>query len=608
MDTRTKNVPAGDSSLASDSIVHEQSRAPITAPPPVVNPFRALDHAKEALTARLTNGLSPAALTLAFADWLIHLANAPGKQLELAALAVQNVQQLASYTGYAATGAQPTVLAQAMPGDSRFQGDAWQTEPYRLWQQTFLLTEQWWNSATRDVPGTMRHHEDVVSFNVRQLLDVAAPSNFPTTNPEVVQRTAATLGGNLWQGARNALQDVQAKAQGQDAAAQAQFKVGVNVAATPGKVVFRNHLIELIQYSPTTGKVIAEPVLIVPAWIMKYYILDLTPQNSMIRYLVAQGYTVFCLSWRNVSAEDRDLSLEDYRNLGVMAALDVVGQIVPGQKVHATGYCLGGTLLSIAAAAMAGAGDDRLASVTLLAAQTDFTEPGELQLFIDDSEVYFLESMMWSQGYLGADQMSGAFQLLQSNNLIWSHLVHDYLLGERTPMNDLMAWNSDSTRMPYRMHAEYLRQLFLNNDLASGRYVVDGRPVSIRNIAAPLFVVSTERDHIAPWQSVYKIHALSDTAITFVLTSGGHNAGIVSEPGHAHRQFSMKHAAADDLRVSADEWRASAIPEDGSWWPRWSEWLAARSSRKQLAPPHLGLPGSDPATLTDAPGTYIFQH
>jgi len=608
MDTRAKIVPAVDSLINADSNVFDLSSARAAAVNPEVNPFRALDHAKEAFVARLTSGLSPAALTLAFADWLIHLAAAPGKQLELAALSVRNVQQLASYASQAAIGAAPPELAQAAPGDARFQGDAWQAEPYRLWQQTFLLTEQWWNTATRDVPGTMRHHEDVVSFNVRQLLDVAAPSNFPTTNPEVVQRTAATLGTNLWQGARNALEDAQAKAQGQDAAGLAQFKVGVDVAATPGKVVFRNHLIELIQYSPTTSKVIAEPILIVPAWIMKYYILDLTPQNSMIRYLVGQGYTVFCLSWRNVNAEDRDLSLEDYRHLGVMAALDAVGRIMPGQKVHATGYCLGGTLLSIAAAAMAGTGDDRFASVTLLAAQTDFTEPGELQLFIDDSEVYFLESMMWSQGYLGADQMSGAFQLLQSNNLIWSRIVHDYLLGERTPMNDLMAWNSDSTRMPYRMHAEYLRQLFLNNDLASGRYAVAGRPVSIRNIAAPLFVVGTERDHIAPWQSVYKIHALSDTEITFVLTSGGHNAGIVSEPGHARRQFRIKQAAADDLRVSADEWRAAIVPEDGSWWPKWSDWLAARSNHKRVAPPHLGLPDSDPTTLTDAPGTYIFQH
>jgi polyhydroxyalkanoate synthase len=256
---------------------------------------------------------------------------------------------------------------------------------------------------------------------------------------------------------------------------------------------------------------------------------------------------------------------------------------------------------------MAGSGDDRLASVTLFAAQTDFTEPGELQLFIDDSEVYFLESMMWSQGYLSADQMSGAFQLLQSNDLIWSRIVHDYLLGERAPMIDLMAWNADTTRMPYRMHSEYLRRLFLNNDLACGRYAVDGRPISIRNIRAPLFVVSTERDHIAPWHSVYKIHNLSDTEITFVLTSGGHNAGIVSEPGHAHRHFRIYHTWADDLRVSPDEWLATTTSQEGSWWPTWTDWLKAHSSPKRVVPPVAG-PDPREEALADAPGTYVLQH
>jgi polyhydroxyalkanoate synthase len=569
--------------------------------------FRALDHAKEAMTARMTGGLSPAALRAALADWLIHLAAAPGKQLELAALGAQNAQRITEYLVRTALGWYAQPLEERSAGDSRFLAEPWQTEPYRFWQQAFLLTEQWWNAATRDVPGATHHHEDVVSFSARQLLDMVAPTNFPVTNPEVSQRAAATLGMSLIDGVRNALEDAARQAGGQPPAGLDQFKVGVNLAATPGKVVFRNHLIELIQYSPTTSKVLAEPVLIVPAWIMKYYILDLSPHNSLIRYLVEQGHTVFCISWRNVDAEDRDLSLEDYRQLGVMAALDAVSSIAPDRKIHATGYCLGGTLLSIAAAAMAGSGDDRLASVTLFAAQTDFTEPGELQLFIDDSEVYFLESMMWSQGYLSADQMSGAFQLLQSNDLIWSRIVHDYLLGERAPMIDLMAWNADTTRMPYRMHSEYLRRLFLNNDLACGRYAVDGRPISIRNIRAPLFVVSTERDHIAPWHSVYKIHNLSDTEITFVLTSGGHNAGIVSEPGHAHRHFRIYHTWADDLRVSPDEWLATTTSQEGSWWPTWTDWLKAHSSPKRVVPPVAG-PDPREEALADAPGTYVLQH
>ncbi|SDG10605.1 PHA/PHB synthase family protein [Paraburkholderia phenazinium] len=598
MDTRSKLVTVDARTLQNTPDVSAAS-----------TPFRALDHAKEAMIARLTGGLSPAALRAALSDWLIHLAAAPGKQLELASLGMQNARRIGEYVVRTALGQYAPPLADPSTSDSRFVGDLWQTEPYRFWQQSFLLTEQWWNAATRDVPGTTRHHENVVSFGARQLLDMFAPTNFPLSNPEVSQRAASTFGMSLLEGMRNALIDTSLQAGGQPPAGLDQYKVGVNLAVTPGKVVFRNHLIELIQYSPATSEVLAEPVLIVPAWIMKYYILDLSPQNSLIRYLVEQGHTVFCISWRNVDADDRDLSLEDYRQLGVMAALDVISSIVPEHKIHATGYCLGGTLLSIAAAAMAGSGDERLASVTLFAAQTDFTEPGELQLFIDDSEVYFLESMMWSQGYLAANQMAGAFQLLQSNDLIWSRVVHDYLLGERAPAIDLMAWNADATRMPYRMHSEYLRQLFLDNDLACGRYQVGGRPVSIRNIRAPLFVVGTERDHIAPWHSVYKIHNLSDTEVTFVLTSGGHNAGIVSEPGHAHRHYRIERTAANDLRVSPDEWFASASQQEGSWWPVWSDWLKDHSSAKRIAPPKAtATADSQHEPLADAPGSYVFQH
>nr|WP_254699908.1 alpha/beta fold hydrolase [Trinickia violacea] len=571
------------------------------------SPFRSLDHAKEAWIARATGGLSPAALSLAFADWFLHLLAAPGKQMELAALATRNAGQLFEYGQGALLGAGVPPVTQALPGDDRFRAAAWQIEPFQLWQQAFLLTEQWWSAATHGMPGTTRHHEDVVSFGARQWLDVFAPTNFALTNPEVLQRTVATAGINLAQGAQHALEDASRIAAGKPPVGTERFRVGVDLAATPGSVVFRNHLIELIQYRPTTEKVAAEPVLIVPAWIMKYYILDLSPHNSLIRYLVDQGHTVFCISWRNVDEDDRDLGFDDYRNLGVMAALDAISRIVPNQKIHATGYCLGGTLLAVAAAAMANAKDERLASVTLFAAQTDFTEPGELQLFIDDSQVYFLESMMWERGYLGANQMAGSFQLLQSNDLIWSRVVHDYLLGERSPMIDLMAWNADPTRMPYRMHSEYLRKLFLDNDLACARYEVDGHPISLRNIRAPMFVVGTERDHIAPWRSVYKIHYLSDTDVTFVLTSGGHNAGIVSEPGHPHRQFRIKTTAAADMSIGPDEWVAAAEQRDGSWWPAWSEWLHARGAAKRVAPPHIGLPEADTPILADAPGTYVFQ-
>ncbi|KVD89637.1 poly-beta-hydroxybutyrate polymerase [Burkholderia sp. ABCPW 14] len=583
--------------------------APPPAHPPASyeqeSPYRVFDFAKEAALAKLTSGLSPAALQLALSDWLIHLAAAPGKRAELMSLAMKHAALLTEYLLEATTGRTPAAPAQPSPGDRRFRANVWQLEPYRFWHQAFLLAEQWWRAATREVPGVSRHHEDVVAFSARQMLDTFAPANYVATNPEVAQRTALSCGANLAQGVWNYLDDVRRQMTKLPPAGVERFQVGKDVATAPGRVVFRNHLIELLQYGPATPDVYAEPVLIVPAWIMKYYILDLSPHNSLIRYLVGEGHTVFCVSWRNVDASDRDLSLDDYRRLGVMDALDTIGKIVPGAKIHATGYCLGGTLLSIAAAAMANAGDERFASITLLAAQTDFTEPGELQLFIDESEIYFLESMMWERGFLGAHQMAGSFQLLMSNDLIWSRMIHDYLLGERTPMIDLMAWNADSTRMPYRMHSEYLRHLFLDNDLATNRYVIDGQTVSVHNIRAPFFVVGTEHDHIAPWRSVYKIHYLTDSDVTFVLTAGGHNAGIVSEPGHPKRHYRMKITTADAPSISPDEWLAGATDCEGSWWPAWHAWLAEHSSAQRVAPPRLGKPGAE--TLGDAPGTYVFQ-
>ncbi|MCG5077991.1 PHA/PHB synthase family protein [Paraburkholderia tagetis] len=590
MDQRPKPAPAGGNTTGE----------PLPGGVPT-SPFRALDHAKLALIARVTGGFSPAALMLAFADWSIHLMAAPGKRLELASLAANNMRRLLQNLA----GGPPLTLALA--DDDRFSAPAWQVEPFRLWHHAFLLTEQWWSAATHEVPGTTRHHEDVVSFVARQLLDMLAPANFVPTNPEVLQRTAATGGANLALGACNAFDDVRRAVLGLPPAGAERFRVGIDIAATPGSVVFRNRLFELIQYHPTTPQVAAEPVLLVPAWIMKYYILDLSPHNSLVRYLVDEGHTVFCISWRNPDAQDRDLALDDYRRLGVMPALDAISRIVPDRKIHATGYCLGGTILAISAAAMANAGDERLASVTLFAAQTDFTEPGELQLFIDDSQVYFLESIMWERGYLGADQMAGSFQLLQSSALIGSRIVHDYLRGERSPMSDLMAWNADPTRMPYRMHSEYLRRLFLDNDLACARYEAEGRPVSLRNIRAPLFVVGTERDHIAPWRSVYKIHYLSDTGVTFVLASGGHNAGIVCEPGHPHHQFRIKFTDPADMSIGPDEWVAAAAQRDGSWWHAWNEWLDAHCAAARVPPPRIGLPDASQPVLADAPGTYVFQ-
>jgi polyhydroxyalkanoate synthase len=289
-----------------------------------------------------------------------------------------------------------------------------------------------------------------------------------------------------------------------------------------------------------------------------------------------------------------------------MDALEAVSTICPERKVHAVGYCLGGTLLSIAVAAMAQQHDERLKSMTLFAAQTDFTEAGELLLFIDESQITYLENLMWEQGYLDATQMAAAFQLLRSNDLIWSRVVHEYLLGQREPMSDLMAWNADTTRMPYRMHTEYLRSLFLHNDLFEGRYRADNRPVALNDIRVPIFAVGTVRDHVSPWRSVYKISLLTDTDVTFLLTSGGHNAGIVSEPGHPHRTYQYSTRLADEPYIDPDTWKAAMPVQEGSWWPIWQVWLAKRSG-ECVVPPGMGAPMCGYPLLSEAPGTYVLQ-
>lgn len=566
-----------------------------------------IDRSINAATARFTAGLSPAALAEACLDWATHLVVAPGKRVQLLEKAVKKAVKLARYTHALALrgGAAPCCI-EPLPQDRRFTGEAWQRWPYNLIYQSFLLQQQWWHNATTGIRGVSKQHENVVAFTARQLLDMASPSNFLLTNPELLDRTVQQAGMNLVRGAQNFVEDWERAIAGQKPVGTDHFEVGRNVAVTPGKVIYRNRLIELIQYAPATDKVKPEPILIVPAWIMKYYILDLSPPNSLVKYLTAQGFTVFMISWKNPGPEDRDLGMDDYRSLGVMAAMDAISAIVPKRSVHAVGYCIGGTLLSIAAATMARDGDDRLRSMTLFAAQTDFTEAGELMLFVNESQLAFLEDMMWEQGFLDAKQMAGSFQLLNSNDLIWSRLSRNYLMGEREPLIDLMAWNADSTRMPYRMHSDYLRYLFLDNDLTEGRYHVGGKPIALADIRVPIFAVGTVRDHIAPWRSVHKIHLFTDTEITFVLTSGGHNAGIVSEPGHAHRNYQVITRTTADPYTDPDAWAEAAPHKEGSWWPEWVMWLEKRSGAA-VSPPAMGAPASGYAALCDAPGTYVLQ-
>ncbi|NIA52959.1 alpha/beta fold hydrolase [Massilia sp. TW-1] len=558
-----------------------------------------------AALGRMTYGISPAALALAWTDWTLHLAQSPGKWARLSEKALRKAGRFGEYAARAAGGdTQPCIAP--LPQDRRFSGDAWQRWPFNVIHQGFLLNQQWWHNVTTGIGGVSPHHEQVVSFVARQLLDVVSPVNFVATNPDVLQATVEQGGMNFVRGAAHLADDGWRMLTERPPAGADNFIPGRQVAVTPGRVVLRNRLMELIQYAPATPDVHAEPVLIVPAWIMKYYILDLSPQNSLVNHLVGRGHTVFMISWHNPGEDDRDLGMDDYLRLGVLAALDALGAIVPDQRIHAAGYCLGGTLLAIAAAYLARRRDERLRSLTLLAAQTDFTEAGELSLFIDDSELDYLEDIMWHQGYLQTRQMAGAFQLLRSNDLVWSRIVNDYLLGQRQPLTDLMAWNADATRMPYRMHSEYLRRLFLKNDLFEGRYRVDDRPVVLADIRVPMFVVATEADHVAPWKSVYKINLVAGADVTFVLTSGGHNAGIVSEPGHRGRRFRIARRTNGDPYLAPDDWVAATPACDGSWWQAWADWLAVASSGR-TAPPSLGAPGQGYAPLDAAPGRYVLE-
>lgn len=566
-----------------------------------------LDRMTNAALGKLTMGVSPVALAMSWFDWAGHLAASPGKQFQLGQKALDNIQAWGTYALNAAVD-RDAAPAEPARGDHRFTHEGWKRYPFNLFAQGFLLTEDWWREATMGVRGVSRHNEAAVSFLARQLLDMGAPSNTPWLNPEVIETTIEEQGANVLRGAGYYVDDKRRAAGGEKPAGAEAFEVGKNVAVTPGKVVFRNRLMELIQYEPTTKTVQREPVLMQSAWMMKYYIMDLSPHNSLVKYLVDRGHTVFMISWLNPGSEDRDLGMEDYRRLGTMAAIDAISAIVPDRKIHAVGYCLGGILLSITAAAMGRDGDDRLASITLFTTMTDFTEVGEIAVFMDTSEVTFLEDMMWERGYLDPKQAGGGFQLLKSRDLIWSKMIREYFLGQREPMFDLMAWNADGTRMPYRQHSELLRRLYRDNELFEGKYPVGGRAIRISDIHVPIFSVAAEKDHVAPWRSVYKIGLQSDaTDLTFVLTSGGHNVGIINEPGHPHRSFRLTTWQEGDRAPDAETWRAATQPRQGSWWPAWREWLAAYSSGEVPAPAASGAPEKGYPPLCEAPGTYVLQ-
>jgi polyhydroxyalkanoate synthase subunit PhaC len=552
--------------------------------------------------AAVTGGIAPDVYVNAWWDWFLNVAKEPPKQLDIVQDGLARAMDVWSFALRAAAG-EKVVPAE---GDARFSGEAWSQWPFNLYAHSYRNYVDWWQKAWSNVPGVAPESARQLDFVARNASETLSPANYLSTNPELLDATRAEAGENLVRGFSNWLEDVQRTLEGKGPSGTEKFVVGRDVAATPGKVVLRNELVELIQYTPATPSVYAEPILIIPAWIMKYYVLDLSPSNSLVNYLVAQGHTVFMVSWKNPTAADRSLGMDDYLKLGVRATLEAVAAIVPNQKIHAVGYCIGGTLLSIAAAILAAEGDQRLASVTLLAAQQDFSEPGELSLFISPSQLDMLEAAMSRAGVLKSEQMGAAFALLRSRDLLWAPAVNTYLRGKRDAPNDLMAWNADGTRMPCRMHAEYLRQLYLNNALARGEFESGGRRVDLAAIRAPMFVVGTETDHVAPWQSVYKARGLTRASdYTFLLTSGGHNAGIVSGPVHPRRRHRVRTWSNATDTLTPQAWLDTTPPQAGSWWPVWERWLAQHSTAARVAPPVAGAQGYAP--IGDAPGEYVLQ-
>lgn len=485
--------------------------------------------------------------------------------------------------------------------DRRFRDAAWEENSmFDFIKQSYLLTARWMQNTVGEVEGMDDQTAKKVDFYTRQFADAMAPSNFVMTNPEVLRETIETRGENLIKGLQNLLGDLERgngnlKIRMTDTEA---FEVGGNIATTPGKVVFQNDLMQLLQFDPMTEEVYKRPLLIIPPWINKYYILDLREKNSFIRWATQQGHTVFCVSWVNPDEKLAAKTFEDYMVEGPLAALDAMEQATGEDKFNVIGYCLGGTLLSCTLAYMAAKGDDRVASATYFTALTDFTEPGELGVFIDEAQLESLEQRMTDRGYLEGSEMATTFNMLRANDLIWSFVVNNYLLGKDPFPFDLLYWNSDSTRMPAAMHTFYLRKMYVENKLVEpGGITLKGVPIDLRRIETPTFMLSTREDHIAPWASTYAGVNLFSGPVTFTLAASGHIAGVVNPP--AAEKYS--HWTNPKRPKSPDSWLAGATEHKGSWWPEWDKWIAKQSKAKVSA----RKPGDGKLKpIEDAPGSY----
>ena len=496
-------------------------------------------------------------------------------------------------------------LGQAEPpaapvADKRFAEPEWQLNPaYRSLRQTYLLASDWLLKQS-DAPELDPAERQRLTFHLRQFVDAMSPSLLLLGNPAALRRAVETGGASLADGARNLMRDLK---DGRLAMVdESAFAPGRNLALTPGKVVLRNRLVELIQYAPTTKTVHSIPLLILPPWINKYYILDMQPKNSLVAYLVAQGFSVFIVSWKNPDAAMDDITIEDYMRLGVLETADAVRDITGSPTLNVMGYCIGGTLLAITLAWLAAKGDTRFNAATFMVSLQDFSRVGDSAVFLGESSIDFVEQQMLQRGYLDSREMANMFNLLRSNDLIWANVVNNYLMGKKPPAFDLLYWNSDGTRMARTAHSWYLRNTYVENNLiVPKRVVVQDQPLDLGDIKLDIYAVGAEKDHIVPWESAWRITQLTGGAVRFVLASSGHIAGIINPPGGKGTFWANPPGAASE---SPAAWRESAERHEGSWWSDWSAWLAARSGRR-AKPPGLGSNAHPP--LADAPGTYVME-
>jgi polyhydroxyalkanoate synthase len=544
----------------------------------------------------------PLNLTGAFMQLLRGMAADPAKVMEAQFQLWRDYMGLWERTAQRMMGGDVAPVVEPAAGDKRFKDKDWQeNQVFDFIKQSYLLTANWMQDTVAKVDGKLDPKmQKRIAFYTKQFADAIAPTNFVLTNPEVLRTTLQSNGENLVKGLDNLLEDLD-RGEGQLSIRQSAdaFKIGENIATAPGKVVFRNALIELLQFDPTTKEVYETPLLIFPPWINKFYILDLRPENSFIRWATAQGYTVFVASWVNPDKKLAKKTFEDYMREGIFAALDAVKDATGVAKINTIGYCIGGTLLSATLAYMAAKGDDRVNSATFFAAQADFTEAGDLQVFIDDEQLDALQQQMEQDGgVLEGRKMGTTFNMLRANDLIWSFVVSNYLLGKEPAPFDLLYWNSDTTRMPEATHLFYLRQFYKDNALSQGKMSFDNVKLDLSKVKIPIYLQSAKEDHIAPFRSVYKSTKLFKGPIRFIIAGSGHIAGVINPPSAKKYQYWTN----DKLPATVEEWQAGAVEHPGSWWGDWDKWLSKLSGKKVPA----RKPGDGKLkTLGDAPGTYV---